>query len=249
MPPALRAPPARQGRQGHRIHSRPASAPPWRRRPSPSAVSTVRTVRRQAEHPHPLLIEITEIQRHVVMQSPPRGAPRRASVVRRCPGDQIPVWRGVPASTSTGLCRTHRQSTDDRVPRGGAGSSSMLTTAPNVIVRTVDPGSEARAAPPAARGAPPGHIVVPKGSLIMYELDLERRLPSMWPRRLTVVGYLVIAVVVALSVIRAPRRGDLRLAPYPGRDDRAHRTSRPCLPTHWHRRRRLTCPTGTCCAG
>ena len=35
----------------------------------------------------------------------------------------------------------------------------------------------------------------------MYELDLERRPRSKWPRRLTVVGYLAVAVVVALSVI------------------------------------------------
>ena len=35
----------------------------------------------------------------------------------------------------------------------------------------------------------------------MYPQDLEPLRPSKWPRRLTVVGYLVVAVVVILTLI------------------------------------------------
>ena len=72
--------------------------------------------------------------------------------------------------------------------------------APDVVIRTVNRGLGRRGrlggcpAPPAIR-----HL--PRVSVIMYADDLEPHRPSRWPRRLTVAGYLGVAVVVVVALV------------------------------------------------
>jgi hypothetical protein len=75
--------------------------------------------------------------------------------------------------------------------------SSILTTEQALIVRTVEPGSEPRVIRRRGRSR---LWVFHQGDRSMHP-DFELTQDSKWPRRLTVVSYIVLAVAVTLSVI------------------------------------------------